>query len=87
MLYPLTQVWGVCYRTSRFFWRSAALLSVAFCEAFCFFRTDSGTAMSFWVGTLCCVSGWLRQRCVRLTMSGPLCWWLVGLSVVEEAEE
>ena len=28
------------------------MLSVAFWEAFCFFRIVSGTAMSLWVGTL-----------------------------------
>ena len=49
--YLLAQVLGDCY-TSRFFFNSAAWESLVFWWAFCFLSTDSGTAMSFWVGTL-----------------------------------
>jgi hypothetical protein len=45
--------------------------------------------MSLWVGTLdhrqLQFSLYFCMCC--LTKSGPLCWWLVGLSVVEEAGE
>lgn len=80
---------GSVHRTSRFFWRSAALLSVAFWEAFCFFRIVSGTAMSFWVGTLCLLAffGVFVNGFSERTMSGPLCWWLVGLSLSRKLEQ
>lgn len=40
------------YRTSRFFFRSAARDSLAFALAFCFLSTDSGTSMEDLEGTL-----------------------------------
>jgi hypothetical protein len=52
VLLTAVQIKGGCYRTSRFFLRSAARVSWAFAPAFCFLSTDSGTAMLFLVGTL-----------------------------------
>lgn len=52
ILLTAMQIMGDSYRTSRFFLSSAARCSLAFALAFCFLRTDSGTAMLFLVGTL-----------------------------------
>lgn len=52
ILLTAMQIVGDCYRTSRFFCVSAARCSLAFSWAFLFLRIDSGTAMSFLVGTL-----------------------------------